>query len=90
MKGKLVFLDTFPGDYELSAAFLATPGMVFTGTHSFQLSIKGNWEEDFGRLSELLEAFEACAGERVEEGGEDGGMPAGPLVSSSSDLKESV
>lgn len=90
MKGKLVFLDTFAGDYELSAAFLATPGMVFTGTHSFQLTIKGNWEEDFGRLSELLETFEACAGERAEEGGEDGGIAAGPLVSSSSESKESV
>jgi transcription-repair coupling factor (superfamily II helicase) len=90
MKGKLVFLDTFPGDYELSAAFLATPGMVFTGTHSFQLTIKGNWEEDFGRLTKLLEMFEACAGEREEEGEENGGAAAGPLVSSLSDQGESV
>ena len=67
MKGKQIFLESFPGDYELSATFMATPGMVFTGTHSFQFAIQGNWEADFDRLVELLETFETCA-----MGGEEG------------------
>ncbi len=81
MKGKQVFLETFPGDYELSAAFLATSGIVFTGTHSFELSIKGSWDEDFDHIMELLETFGACAVAGDEDGAEEA-APAAPLAAS--------
>ena len=72
MKGKQVFIETFPGDYELSAEFMATDGMVFTGTHSFQFSVKGNWDDDFGPLVELLETFGSCTVEdELSDNGED-------------------
>jgi hypothetical protein len=66
--------ETFPGDYELSAAFLNTSGMIFTGTHHFQLSLAGDWDKDFARLVELLETFEACSVE--SEADSDGGDTA--------------
>ncbi|MEE9275172.1 MAG: TRCF domain-containing protein, partial [bacterium] len=83
IRGKEAMFETFPGDYELSAVFLDTPGMAFVDSHSFRCSLKGDWEEDFPRLVRLLEAFEACApeapgaGEEAEEAalatGPDGG-----------------
>jgi transcription-repair coupling factor (superfamily II helicase) len=77
IKGKMADFETFPGDYELSAAFLNTSGMIFTGTHHFQLSLAGDWDKDFARLVELLEAFEACSVESEEdEADSDGGDTA--------------
>jgi transcription-repair coupling factor (superfamily II helicase) len=84
MRGKQAFLEAFPGDYELSAVFMATPGMVFTGSHSFQLAIQGNWEADFDRLMEVLETFEACAmdnGKETEDG-EAGSLAGEPAAAS--------
>ena len=66
IKGKMANFETFPGDYELSAAFLTTNGMIFTGTHHFQLSLAGDWDKDFVLLMELLETFEACSVESEE------------------------
>jgi transcription-repair coupling factor (superfamily II helicase) len=77
IQGKTADFETFPGDYELSAAFLSMNGMIFTGTHDFRLSLTGDWENDFERLVELLEAFQACSIEETdtsEEGSE--GPPA--------------
>ena len=84
MRGKQAFLEAFPGDYELSAVFMATPGMVFTGSHSFQLAIQGNWEADFDRLMEVLETFEACAMDngKETEGGEAGSLAGEPAAAS--------
>ena len=47
LRGKEAHLEIFPGDYELTAAFLDMPGMVFTDTHAFRASISGRWQEDF-------------------------------------------
>jgi len=70
VRGREAHFETFPGDYEISAAFLETPGITFTGSHSFRCALTGPWEEDFQRLARLLEAFEACApGEPGEEAG---------------------
>ncbi len=88
MRGKRVFLETFPGDYELSAAFLATSGIVFTGTHSFELSIKGSWDEDFDRIMALLETFGACSVAGEESGAEESGA-ASSLAASLPEGKES-
>ncbi len=80
IKGKMANFETFPGDYELSAAFLTTSGMIFTGTHNFQLSLAGDWDKDFVRLIELLETFEACSVEseegEVEDNGEETALTA--------------
>ncbi|MEK6710381.1 MAG: transcription-repair coupling factor [Nitrospinota bacterium] len=74
VKGREAHFEIFPGDYELSAAFLESPGMSFTGTHSFRCALTGPWEEDFARLVRLLEAFEACI---PEEEAQTIAVPAG-------------
>jgi len=61
VRGREAHFEVFPGDYELTAAFLETPGMVFTDMQSFRCTLTGRWEEDFDRLACLLGAFEACA-----------------------------
>ena len=75
IRGKEAFFESFPGDYELSASFLDTPGMLFIGSHSFRYSITGVWEEDFPRLVRLLAAFEACVPEEPEAGPPGAGPP---------------
>lgn len=84
IKGKMANFETFPGDYELSAAFLTTNGMIFTGTHNFQLSLAGDWDGDFVRLIELLETFEACSVEskkdEVEENGDGTAMTVPSVI----------
>ena len=65
LRGKEAHLEIFPGDYELTAAFLDMPGMVFTDTHAFRASISGRWQEDFDFLVEVLDALEVC---KVPEG----------------------
>jgi hypothetical protein len=67
VRGREAHFEIFPGDYELSAAFLESTGITFTGSHSFRCALPGPWEKDFQRLVQLLEAFEACApGEEAE------------------------
>ena len=83
VRGREAHFEIFPGDYELSAAFLETPGITFTGSHGFRYAISGSWEEDFQRLVRFLEAFEACVpGEEAEalavpagEAGQEEGEP---------------
>ena len=65
IRGKEAHLEIFPGDYELTAAFLDMPGMVFTDTHAFRASISGRWPEDFDFLVQVLDALEVC---KVSEG----------------------
>ena len=65
VRGKEAQLEIFPGDYELTAAFLDMPGMVFTGAHAFRASISGRWPEDFDFLVQVLDALEVC---KVSEG----------------------
>ncbi|MEE9241353.1 MAG: transcription-repair coupling factor [bacterium] len=88
IKGKMANFETFPGDYELSAAFLTTSGMIFTGTHHFQLSLAGDWDKDFAQLVELLGTFEACSVESEEGGAGDNGGDT-PLSAPSAAEKES-
>ena len=65
IRGKEAHLEIFRGDYELTAAFLDMPGMVFTDTHAFRASISGRWPEDFDFLVQVLDALEVC---KVSEG----------------------
>ena len=65
VRGKEASLEIFPGDYELTAAFLDMPGMVFTDAHAFRASISGRWPEDFDFLVQVLDALEVC---KVSEG----------------------
>lgn len=65
VRGKEAHLEIFPGDYELTAAFLDMPGMVFTDTHAFRANITGRWKEDFDFLVQVLDALEVC---KVTEG----------------------
>ena len=65
VRGKEAHMEIFPGDYELTAAFLDMPGMVFTDTHAFRASITGRWPEDFDFLVQVLDALEVC---EVSEG----------------------
>ena len=65
IRGKEAHLEIFPGDFELTAAFLDMPGMVFTDTHAFRASISGRWPEDFDFLVQVLDALEVC---KVSEG----------------------
>ncbi len=60
VRGKEAHLEAFPGDYELTAAFLDMPGMVFTDTHAFRAKISGRWPEDFDFLVQVLDALEMC------------------------------
>ncbi len=65
LRGKEAHLEVFPGDYELTAAFLDVPGMTFTDAHAFRASISGRWPEDFDFLVQVLDALEVC---KVSEG----------------------
>ena len=65
VRGKEARLEIFPGDYELTAAFLDMPGMVFTDAHAFRAGISGRWPEDFDFLVQVLDALEVC---KVSEG----------------------
>ncbi len=65
VRGKEAHLEIFPGDYELTAAFLDMPGMVFTDAHAFRAGISGRWPEDFDFLVQVLDALEVC---KVPEG----------------------
>ncbi len=60
VRGKEAHLEIFPGDYELTAAFLDMPGMMFTNTHAFRASVSGRWTEDFDFLVQVLDALEVC------------------------------
>ena len=60
VRGKEASLEIFPGDYELTAAFLDMPGMVFTDTHAFRAGVSGRWPEDFDFLVRVLDALEVC------------------------------
>ncbi len=65
VRGKEAQLEVFPGDYELTAAFLDMPGMVFIDAHEFRAGVSGRWPEDFDFLVQLLDALEVC---KVPEG----------------------
>lgn len=65
VRGREAHLEIFPGDYELTAAFLDMPGMVFTDAHVFRAGISGRWPEDFDFLVQVLDALEVC---KVPEG----------------------
>ncbi len=65
VRGKEAHMEVFPGDYELTAAFLDMPGMAFTSAHAFRAGLSGRWREDFDFLVHVLDALEVC---KVTEG----------------------
>lgn len=58
LRGREAHFEIFPGDYELTAAFLDMPGMTFTDAHAFRASVRGRWAEDFDFLVQVMDALE--------------------------------
>ncbi len=71
VRGKEAHVEIFPGDYELTAAFLEMPGMVFTDAYAFRARVSGRWPEDFDFLVRVLDALEMCRVSEDESVAED-------------------